>query len=161
MPVSIEPPLPFDGHIYFGCRTWEPRYDLDYGRQDPEGRWRIGRARKRSRCICGGKDGYVRRGHRLYCAGCNAYSQDHRLPDVPPIQSYTPPPAPEAKPGEPERKLTRREKRRLKFGPCAAITDRADPDGPVTAPKGTIDYDNSAVGADHTRRLRARRKVAK
>lgn len=145
MPAS-DPPLPFDGHVYFGCRTWEPRFDLDYGRQDAEGLWRIGRARKGSRCQCGGKDGFVRHGYRLYCAGCNAYSQDHRLPNVPPVRSYAPPAPAVAVP----EKLTRKEKRRRKLEAVGAVE--------VAAPvKGTIEYSLDAPYRDYTRRSRGRK----
>jgi hypothetical protein len=109
--------LPPEGKVFYGCRAWEPRYDASAVEQHRDGRHRFGnRRRKKKRCVCGsGRGRIVQVGSLYYCEGCAGYGQEFKLPTVLPIPD---PPAPtvSAFDHEATKGLSRRLKRRAKFG---------------------------------------------
>jgi hypothetical protein len=122
-PVREDFPMPGEGNVFFGSGIWGPHKDLTFGRQDPNtGLWKPGKGRRHAAkaCGCHGSDPkfVVEEGSRNYCEKCARAGKERKLSA---IRKEELPKVAEEKAashgGQPiaNQKLTRAEKRRLKF----------------------------------------------
>jgi hypothetical protein len=118
-PVREDFPMPGEGNVFFGSGLWGPHKDLTFGRQSPSGLWKPGKGRRRAAASCGcrGADRkfVVEEGSRNYCEKCARAGKERKLAAI--RKEELPKQAEEktAAPAIPTAKLTRAEKRRLKF----------------------------------------------